>query len=62
MEEKTKTKDDGLTIKMENDGNGEEEAGDDEDEEEEDFEGIVFPATSPISNISSSSGMRNRNQ
>lgn len=71
MDEKDNvTKDDGITIKFNTqnsqmDGDNDQASGadaddDDEEEEEEDFEGIAFPATSPVSNISSSSGKKNK--
>jgi hypothetical protein len=66
-EEKEKTKDDGIVIRFKTESasnhQSDNEGADEEEEEEEEFEGIAFlPATSPISNISSSSGKRQVNK
>lgn len=53
MEEKTKDHD-GITIKLRRENSQMED--NEEQEDDEDFDGIAFPAISPISNISSSSG------
>lgn len=49
-----KTKDDGITIKLRRENSQMDEDNDQDDDE--DFESLAFPAISPISNISSSSG------
>lgn len=66
-EEEEKTKDDGIVIRFKTESasnhQSDNEGADEEDEEEEDFEGLAFlPATSPISNISSSSGKQSTSQ
>lgn len=57
MEEKTK--DEGITIKLRREHSQMDDNDNEEQEDDEDFDGLAFPAISPISNISSSSGKQN---